>query len=190
MFSIGRLGLSISADLRRIAPDPFVSAIVLTFLTAVIALIWGRYDPQDQSFLDRAEHLLDAWRFIETVEAARQVGIWKFLEFSMQMCLILVTGHALAVTRPVRRLIGQLATLPRSTAQAAAMIGFAAALAGLLNWGLGLIVGALLARDVGRSLERRGIRAHYPLLCAAGYMGLIIWHGGLSGSAPLKMTSY
>jgi len=190
MFSIGGLGVRISAVFRRIAPDPLVIAILLTFLTAMIALIWGRYDASDQSLLDRAEHLLDAWRFVETVEAAKQVGIWKFLEFSMQMCLILVTGHALAVTTPIQRLIDRLAAIPRSTAQAAAMIGFVAAVAALLNWGLGLIVGALLARDVARSMERRGIRAHYPLLCAAGYMGLIIWHGGLSGSAPLKMTSY
>ena len=60
---------------------------------------------------------------------------------------------------------------------------------GLLNWGLGLIVGALLARDVGRSLQSRGIRAHYPLIAAAGYMGLLVWHGGFSGSAPLSMRA-
>ena len=72
---------------------------------------------------------------------------------------------------------------------AAAMVGFVAILFGLLNWGLGLIVGALLARDVGRSLQARGIRAHYPLIAAAGYMGLLVWHGGFSGSAPLSMTT-
>jgi short-chain fatty acids transporter len=190
MFTVGDLGLRISAVFRRIAPDPFVIAILLTFLTAMIAIAWGRFGSGEESLGERSAALLDAWRFIEAVEPARQIGLWKFLEFSMQMCVILVTGHALAVTRPVRGLIDRLAGMPRSTAGAAALVGFVAAVAGLINWGLGLIVGALLARDVGRSLEQRGIPAHYPLLCAGGYMGLIIWHGGLSGSAPLKMTSY
>jgi short-chain fatty acids transporter len=47
----------------------------------------------------------------------------------------------------------------------------------------------VLARETGRSLCRRGITAHYPLLAAAGYTGLLVWHGGFSGSAPLSMTT-
>jgi short-chain fatty acids transporter len=58
----------------------------------------------------------------------------------------------------------------------------------LVNWGLGLIVGALLAREMAVASKRRGLRVHYPLLGAAGYTGLLVWHGGLSGSAPLKIT--
>ena len=46
-----------------------------------------------------------------------------------------------------------------------------------------------MARDVGRSLHQRGIPVHYPLIVAAGYTGLLVWHGGLSGSAPLSMTT-
>ena len=59
----------------------------------------------------------------------------------------------------------------------------------LINWGLGLIIGALLARRVGQSFEERGLRLHYPIVCAAGDTGLAVWHAGLSGSAPLKATS-
>lgn len=179
---ISRLGLAISRVFERSAPDPFVIAILLTVLTAILALAFGSFPPEDSSFLDRAESLLDAWR-------DGNEGIWKLLSFSMQMCLILVTGHALAVTRPVRAMIDALSDLPRSTASAAAMVSLLACATALINWGLGLIVGAMLARDVGRSLQRRGIRAHYPLIVAAGYMGLMVWHGGLSGSAPLTMTT-
>src|SRR5690606_41835848 len=89
----------------------------------------------------------------------------------------------------VRAAIDALAALPRSAPAAAAMIGFVAAALGLINWGLGLIAGALLARAVGRSMQARGIRVHYPLLAAAGYMGLLVSHGGLSGSAPLSVTT-
>ena len=86
-------------------------------------------------------------------------------------------------------MIDAVARLPRTTATAGAIVAFIACAAALINWGLGLIVGALLAREVGRSMQRRGITAHYPLIVAAGYMGLMVWHGGLSGSAPLSVTT-
>ena len=95
MPGMSQLGLRISAVFRRTAPDPFVVAILLTALTAAIALVWGDYGTEKTGFSVRAAALLDAWR--------GEAGLWKLLAFSMQMCLILVTGHALAVTRPVRR---------------------------------------------------------------------------------------
>ncbi|MFK7759748.1 MAG: TIGR00366 family protein [Phycisphaerales bacterium] len=176
---IAKLGASLSRLFSKTAPDPFVIAVGLTALTAILAVTIG-YEDQG-SIVDRSKAMLDAWRGGD--------GLWKFLPFAMQMCLILVTGHALAASKPVRSLINTLASKPKSAASAAAMIGCVAMVLGLLNWGLGLIVGALLAREVARSLRTRGIRAHGGLLAAAGYMGLLAWHGGLSGSAPLKMTS-
>ncbi|HRJ50436.1 MAG TPA: TIGR00366 family protein, partial [Phycisphaerales bacterium] len=74
-------------------------------------------------------------------------------------------------------------------ATAAGLVAVVATLTGIVNWGLALIVGAIMAREVGRSLARRGIPAHYPLIVASGYTGLMVWHGGLSGSAPLSMTT-
>lgn len=181
---IAALGEWISRVFRRIMPDPFVLVVLLSLITFAAAMLWGsfpRLSPAPQTAVDRAVALLDAWRGDE--------GLWKFLGFGMQMCLVLLTGHVLAATRPVQRLLEALASIPRTAGGAAALVGFVACVTALLNWGLGLVVGALLARDVGRTMERRGLPAHYPLLAAAGYMGLLIWHGGLSGSAPLSMTS-
>lgn len=180
MFSISRLGLLLSRIFRRTAPDPFVIAILLTVLTVLLALGFGDFDVADDQ--TRLTALIDAWR-------SDSIGLWRFLAFGMQMCLILVTGHALASSKPVRRMIDALAALPNGTAGAALIVSLVACLCGLINWGLGLIVGALLAREVGRSLAARGIRAHYPLLAAAGYSTMMLWHGGISGSAPLTMTT-
>lgn len=178
---ISRLGLAISRVFYKVCPDPFVIAILLTILTIVLALTFGNFTANNGSVLDRAETLLDAWR--------SDKGFWKLLQFGMKMCLVLVTGHALAATRPVRVLIHRLAALPRSSAGGAVIVCIVACLTGLLNWGLALVVGALMAREVGRSLTRRGFPVHYPLLAAAGYMGLLIFHGGFSGSAPLTATT-
>ena len=56
------------------------------------------------------------------------------------------------------------------------------------NWGLGLIFGALLARKVAEHAQKNGIKINYPIIGAAGYMGLMVWHGGISGSAPIKIN--
>lgn len=157
---------------ERIFPDPFVLAILLTAVAGVLALIFTDATPSD---------VLAAWQGPK--------GFWSLLTFGMQMCLILITGHALASSPPVARLIHRLASLPQTTATAAAMVAFVAMSCGLINWGLGLIVGALLAVEVGRAAKRNGTPIHYPLVVAAGYTGLLVWHGGLSGSAPLKSTT-
>jgi len=176
---IARLGQALSAFFARTAPDPFVIAVALTLLTALLAVVFG-YDGAPTPGA-KAAALVDAWRGPD--------GLWKFLAFGMQMALILVTGHALAASTPVRALITRLASIPRSPRAACALVGLTASLFGLVNWGLGLIVGALFAREVARALRARSIRVHGPLLAASGYAGMLVWHGGLSGSAPLKMTS-
>ncbi|PZU42388.1 MAG: serine--pyruvate aminotransferase, partial [Arsenicicoccus sp.] len=45
--------------------------------------------------------------------------------------------------------------------------------------------GALLAKEVAAEGRRRGEPRHFPLLVAAGYTGMVVWHMGYSGSAPL-----
>jgi short-chain fatty acids transporter len=178
---IQRIGSMVTAVFRRIVPDPLVIAIVLTIGVFVAAIVWGRFPEDVAGPIDRGAWLLDAWR--------GGSGLWKLLGFAMQMCLILLGGHVLAEAPPVRRLLGRIADIPRSAPAAAAMVGLVAMMLGLVNWGLGLIGGAVLARETGRSLCRRGITAHYPLLAAAGYTGLLVWHGGFSGSAPLTLTN-
>jgi short-chain fatty acids transporter len=169
---IARLGLLISRVFRSAMPDPFVLAVLLTFVTFALALLLTPTPPGK---------IVDAW--------ASDLGLWSLLKFAMQMCLILVTGHALATSPPVARLTRRLAQFPRTGAGAAALVAVLATTTGVLNWGLGLIVGAVAAREVGAAMHRKGLRVHYPLLVASGYLGLMIWHGGFSGSAPLKVTN-
>jgi len=169
---IGELGTRISGAFRRTAPDPFVIAVLLTLVTFVLVVA------------------RTGLTFDEAVRAWGGGGLWSLLKFGMQMCLILVTGHALASSPPVSRALDALAGMPRSPFGAVALVGLTATVLGVLNWGLALIAGALLARRVGVAMERRGVPVHYPLLAAAGYLGLLVWHGGFSGSAPLKVTEH
>ena len=59
--------------------------------------------------------------------------------------------------------------------------------------GLGLIAGAILVRGVMDRREAEGPSSRLAnlslgVLGAAGYTGLLVWHGGLGGSAPLKVA--
>ncbi len=167
---VERLGNRMSDWARKWVPDPFVLAVALTLVTLVLALL-----VTDATWWQA----LDGWG----------KGFWELLAFGMQMCIVLVTGHALASSGPVRRGIAWLAERPGTPRSAVAMVAAAAAVSGLLNWGLGLIVGALLARETAVRGEARGLRLHYPLLAAAGYVGLLVWHGGFSGSVPLLIAT-
>jgi len=167
---IQRMGKALAAWAGRYMPDPFIFAVLLTFVAFGLGL----------AFTDSgAMELVRAWG----------EGFWGLLAFGMQMCLILITGHALATSPPVRKMVNLLADIPRTGGQAVILVALTACVLGLVNWGLGLIVGALFAREVGLRAEANGIRAHYPLVCAAGYAGLLVWHGGLSGSAPLLIAT-
>ncbi|MEE8349834.1 MAG: TIGR00366 family protein [Acidobacteriota bacterium] len=165
-----RIGEFLSEFSRKYTPDSFVFALLLTLLVYGLSILLTDHGPFQ---------LLRDW----------YGGFWNLLGFSMQMVLILVTGYALASAPVVERLMTRLAALPSSGPQGVALVGLVAGLLGWFNWGLSLIAGALLARKVAVSARRRGIKIHYPLVAAAGYLGQLIWHGGLSGSAPLLVNT-
>jgi short-chain fatty acids transporter len=97
-----------------------------------------------------------------------------------------VTGHVLATSRPIGRLIETIAGWPGTPRQAVALVTCFALASSWLNWGFSLVFSAVLAREIARRLEGVDYRA----LAAASFLGLgSIWAQGLSGSAALQMAS-
>lgn len=176
---ISKLGQRLAGISERWVPDPFVFALGLTLLTFVIALAIGE-EIQSLSLVEGMKVLGTGWygEFYGT-------GLMKF---ALQMCIVLITGHALAMTRPVSWIIEKVTRLASTPAAAAAVVALVACLASLVQWGLGAIAGAFMAREMGRRFAREGRAIHYPLLGAAGYAGFMVWHGGFSGTAPLKVA--
>jgi short-chain fatty acids transporter len=164
------LGALLTAFSERWVPDAFAFAVLLTFGVFGLALAFADHGPLD---------LVKDW----------YRGFWDLLAFSMQISLVLVTGHALASARLVRQWLTRVSAIPASGRSAVALTAFCAGALALIHWGLGLVAGALLAREVAQSARRRGIRVHLPLVAAAGYVGLVVWHSGLSGSAPLLVNT-
>jgi len=163
---------------KHLLPAPFTIAITLSVLTFGIALIFSK--PESESYSHYTIQVMQYW----------EKGIWNpgLLVFAMQMMLMLVLGHVLALTAPVNHLINKVVKHCDNTAKAAALVTFFTVLISLFNWGLGLIFGAIFARKVGEYAAENKININYPIIGAAGYSGLMVWHGGLSGSSLAKVA--
>lgn len=151
---------------QKYLPDAYLFAIILTFVAFIMA-----FALTGKGFID----LIMMWGN----------GLYGIIAFAMQMILILVTGHALASSKPVKAFLSTLAAIPKNGTQAAMLNCFVVGVASFLNWGFGLVVGALLARE----LARRVAGTDYSFVVAAGYSGFVIWHGGISGSIPLAVAT-
>ena len=143
---------------QKFLPDAFVFCIILTIIVFVAAIPVTRMNPIE-------------------VAGAWGKGVWGLLEFSMQMALVLVLGSALANAPAVKGLIRRLAAIPRTAAGSIACVTVVAAVCNFRNWGFGLIIGALLAKEVAK----RSRSVDYRLIIAAAYSGFVVWHSGISG---------
>ena len=151
---------------NRWLPDPFLFAIILTIVVFIASMIGTQQSPIA---------LVDSW--------GNSSGFWGLLSFSMQMALVLVLGSAMASAKVCKRILGAIASIAKDKKSAILITTFVSTICCWLNWGFGLIAGALLAREVARRVKD----VDYPLLIASAYSGFVIWHAGLSGSIPLQM---
>lgn len=101
------------------------------------------------------------------------------------MSLVVVTGYILANTPVVKRFLAKLSSLANTPGQAVMLVTFVALAACLINYGFGLVVGALFAVHVAKRVP--GV--DYRILIASAYSGMLIWHGGFSGSVPLLIAT-
>ena len=164
---VARLGLSLTTWTERWVPDAFIFALVFTFIVIVAAVVATPSTPLQ---------VVDAWGR----------GFWDLITFTLQMALIVITGHVLATSRPMGRLIRAMAGWPRSPRAAVAFVSIVAMGASWLHWGFSLMFSAMLVREIARRMEGVDYRA----LAAASFLGLgTIWAQGLSGSAVLQMAS-
>lgn len=151
---------------EKYLPDPFIFAIVLTFLVIIISLFVTKTTPIG---------IVQAW----------YGGFWSLLAFAMQMALILVTGTILATAPAFKKALGWLAGIPKTKFAAIVTVSVISLLASFINWGFGLVIGAIFAKEVAKRVK--GI--DYPLLVATAYAGFLIWHAGMSGSIPLALAT-
>jgi len=160
---------------RYLLPSPFAIALLLSLFS--FAIYWLYVEGPIQQNIASS---LEDW----------QAGLWNapLLVFMVQMMLILVLGHVLALAKPVGRFVDWILNLKKDPSSVTALICFFTLILAYFNWGLALVFGAVMARKAGENFSSRGLSFNYGLLGAAGYSGLMVWHGGFSGSAPIKVA--
>lgn len=154
------------ALVNRYLPSPFVFSIMLTLIAFVAAIL-----VTGQGIIDVA----GSWG----------KGLWSLHGFAMQMALILVTGYAFANAPFIQKLLNGIASQIRSPNMAIMMATLVGLVGSWLNWGFGLVIGAVFAKALAKQVK--GV--DYPLLVAAAYSGFLVWHGGLAGSIPLTLST-
>lgn len=152
---------------QKFLPDPFLFCIILSILVFLLGMPLTGQGP-----LAMALHWGD--------------GVWSLLAFTMQMALVLVLGTAMANSPPMQKVLRSLARIPKTPTQSIVMVSVISLVACWVNWGFGLVVGAIFAKEVARQARSK---VDYRLLIASAYSGFLIWHGGFSGSIPLTVAN-
>jgi short-chain fatty acids transporter len=152
---------------ERWIPDAFIFALIATVIVVIAGVA---------ATPSTVPEVIDAWGN----------GFWELIPFTLQMSLIIITGHVLATSPPIGRVIRALAAWPATPRGAVALVAAFAMASSWLNWGFSLIFSAVLAKEIARRV--RGV--DYRALAAASFLGLgSVWAQGLSGSAALQMAS-
>ncbi|GAB3685498.1 short-chain fatty acid transporter [Salinisphaera aquimarina] len=150
----------------RYLPDPLILVLLITLIVFAAGMIFEGHGPIA---------MLGYW----------QDGFWNLLSFAMQMTLMLVTGFTVAKTPLFMSLVDRIASVTKTPGRAVVTVSFITLVVTWFNWVIGLVIGAILARELARRVEN----VDYRLLVASAYSGFIIWHAGLSAAAPLVIAT-
>ncbi|MBT03623.1 MAG: short-chain fatty acid transporter [Crocinitomicaceae bacterium] len=167
---------------RFLLPTPFTIAIALTLFTMVFAFFWPWENATNNidGYGSKFSLILQYWND----------GLWNIngLAFAIQMMLMLLLGHILALSPVVEKIILRLLPICSSNAKGAAFITIFTLMVSWFNWGLGLVFGAIFCKKLLEYAHDQKIPINVGLIGAAGYCGLMIWHGGISGSSLIKIA--
>ena len=169
---LARATLRFTAGADRRLPDALGFALATTVLVFVLGyaagepLLGGRSDPG----------LVDAWGD----------GLWALNRFALQLAMVVVLGYAVATSNPVARVIARLGRIPRTPRTAVVLVAGVAVLTAYLNWAAGLVLSAMLAREVARNVPT----ADYRALGAMAFLGIgTVWVHADPGADPMTVLS-
>ena len=119
---------------QRFLPDPFIFCIILTAVVFIAAMPVTGLGPID---------IVQFWGN----------GVWSLLAFSMQMALVLVLGTAFANAPVIQKFLKKAASIPKKPFQAIVLVTVVSTIACWLNWGFGLVIGAIFAKEIAKQVK-------------------------------------
>ncbi|NLY81086.1 MAG: short-chain fatty acid transporter [Lysinibacillus sp.] len=152
--------------MEKYLPDPYIFVAILTVLVVLLGVGFTESTPLD---------MVIYWGN----------GFWGLLAFTMQMVIVLTAGHVLAHSPLFKKFLSSIARRIKTPGMAIIIVTFVSLVACWINWGFGLVIGAIFAKEIARHVKK----VDYRLLIASAYSGFMIWHGGLAGSIPLSVAT-
>jgi short-chain fatty acids transporter len=164
---LSALAIRLSALTERWVPSAFAIALLLTFVTFALAVVFAGATP--------------ARAIVEWGN-----GFWALLPFAMQMSLVVMTGYLVSAAPVVDAAFARLSRAAASPRRAVVLMALVSMGLAWVHWGLSLVGCAMFVRHVVRAQPR----VDYRLLVCAAYFGMgATWHAGLSASAPLLVAT-
>ena len=108
-------------------------------------------------------------------------GFWSLIPFTLQMCMLIVVGYVVSVSKPMQLLIRKMACLPHSGRGAIVLVATVSLLISLINWAMSTVLTALLVIALA---QRKELNMDYRAAAAAAIIGMgATWALGISSSA-------
>ena len=156
-----RFALKVSDWSEKWFPDSYIFALLGVVIVALAAMAIGAP--------------------IQSVALSFGDGFWSLIPFTMQMCMLIVVGYVVSVSKPVGMLIDKLAKIPTSGRNAIVMVAMVSLSVSLINWAMSTVLTALLVIALAK---RKELNMDYRAAAAAAIIGMgATWALGISSSA-------
>lgn len=156
-----RFALKVSDWSEKWFPDSYIFALLGVVIVALAAMAIGAP--------------------IQSVALSFGNGFWSLIPFTMQMCMLIVVGYVVSVSKPVGMLIDKLAKIPTSGRNAIVMVAMVSLSVSLINWAMSTVLTALLVIALAK---RKELNMDYRAGAAAAIIGMgATWALGISSSA-------
>ena len=156
-----RFAIKVSDWSEKWFPDSYIFALLGVIIVALASMAIGA--PATQVALSFGD------------------GFWSLIPFTLQMCMLIVVGYVVSVSKPVKFIINKLALIPNSGTGGIVLVATISLFVSLINWAMSTVLTALLVIALA---QRKELNIDYRAAAAAAIIGMgATWALGISSSA-------
>ncbi|MDM1758980.1 MULTISPECIES: TIGR00366 family protein [Acinetobacter] len=156
-----RFAIKVSDWSEKWFPDSYIFALLGVIIVAIASMAIGA--PATQVALSFGD------------------GFWSLIPFTLQMCMLIVVGYVVSVSKPIKFIINKLALIPSSGTGGIVLVASISLLVSLINWAMSTVLTALLVIALA---QRKELNLDYRAAAAAAIIGMgATWALGISSSA-------
>lgn len=154
---------------QKYVPDALPLVFFLTFVVAIMAMILTGSNP-----IQIAHYWYD--------------GFWSLLTFTINIVMLMFTGFLVANSKPVARLLANIAKKPNSTRSAVLIYMIVTIVLFYIHFALGMAAAIVFGKALIVEQNKKGNKLPIGLIAAAAGF-CIVFQAGPTASAPLTVST-